>query len=118
MTLDTATARRLARRVAAAEFAGQNPKNIARQIRHEFEVPAPELLRLVCLETARLQAAETMRMYRRNGVTLYEIVTAGDELVCEACIAAARAGPYRVGRSIPVPVKHCKACRCTTLAVS
>lgn len=117
MELPAADRVRLSKRVKAVEFTGQNPVNIARALRHEFEVPLGELQRLVGLEVARIQSAEQMRNYRRTGVELYEIVTADDDLVCAACRAAAASGPYRVGGKQKVPVKHCRSCRCTMVAL-
>lgn len=117
MALSAAERVRLSKRVKAAEFAGQNPVNIARALRVEFPLPLEELQRLVGLEVARIQSAEQMRSYRRAGVELYEIVTAGDALVCTACREAAANGPYRVGGKPKVPVKHCRSCRCTVLPV-
>ncbi|WP_337052476.1 minor capsid protein [Pseudoxanthomonas sp. USHLN014] len=101
--------------LAAGEFDGQNPVNVASQLRARFGGGDYNWERLASSEVAMAQSDGKLRLLQQQGVTLYDYETAGDSKVSRICRDLAEAGPYRVGdASAPVPVRDSHPnCRCT-----
>lgn len=67
--------------------------------------------------TPSAQLRAKLEALRAEGVERYDVETAGDDHVCEACARIAAGGPYRVAAPVLPGWPHCKACRCTILPV-
>lgn len=102
--------------LASGEFDGQNPVNVARELRRRFDAGDYNWERLARSEIAMAQSDGKLDLYEQQGVTTVDYETAGDSKVSAICRELERAGPYRV-RSAPVPVRDSHPnCRCTIRA--
>lgn len=104
--------------LASGEFDGQNPVNVARELRRRFDAGDYNWERLARSEIAMSQSHGKREMYRQQGVTTVDYMTAGDEKVSAICRRLEAAGPYELD-SAPIPVEDSHPnCRCTLLAAS
>lgn len=92
-------------------FAGANPANVARKLRHKFDLPKDELFALVQSIGQRGQVLARLRSLLEQGETHYDIDCAPD--ACRHCKALAANGPYRIESGVIPPPHGCKFCRCS-----
>lgn len=104
--------------LAAGAYDGMNPINVARELRRSFDAGDYNWERLARSETAMAQSRGKLELYREQGVTQVDYVTAEDGLVSDICLGLAANGPY-VLEAAPIPVESSHPnCRCTLLAHS
>ena len=101
--------------LAAGEFDGQNPVNVAAELRRRFGGGDYNWERLARSEVAMSQSDGKLELLQQQGVATYDYETAGDSRVSRICRELADAGPYRVrAADSPVPVRDSHPnCRCT-----
>jgi len=100
---------------------GSNPEVLARQIVNRVEKISITRARMLARTEAIAAHAEAkLNVYEDaniQGVGLMsELLTAGDDLVCEECDAASAAGPYEVAAAHGLIPLH-PNCRCTWIPV-
>lgn len=94
-------------------YNGQNPNDVARQLRRRFDVREYDWERLARSEMAHAQVSGKAAQYREMGVEEYDYVTADDARVSEVCRENAAGGPYKIGQG-PMPMSDSHpGCRCT-----
>ncbi len=107
---------RIVAALAAGEFDGQNPLNVARELRRRFDAGDYNWERLARSEIAMAQSDGKLDLYREQGVTEVDYETADDARVSRICREIEAAGPYPIGEA-PVPVRDSHPnCRCTLRA--
>ena len=101
--------------LAAGEFDGQNPINVAHQLRQRFELGNYNWRRLARSEIAWAQVEGKRELMRLQGIERYDYVTADDDRVSAICRRLEAAGPYLVANdSSPLPMRDSHPnCRCT-----
>lgn len=103
--------------LASGEFDGQNPFHVADELKRRFGAGDYNWERLARSETAMAQSNGKLDLYRQQGVTKVEYVTAGDGRVSHVCLALEAANPYAIADA-PVPVRDSHPnCRCSLLAL-
>lgn len=101
--------------LAAGVYDGQNPVNVAAQLRQRFAAGEYNWERLARSEVAWAQSTGKRDLMQQQGVELYDYVTAGDARVSAICQSLAAGGPYRLddpGAPLPMRDSH-PNCRCT-----
>lgn len=99
--------------LASGEFDGQNPVNVARELRRRFDAGDYNWERLARSEIGMAQSRGKVDMYREAGITRVDYMTAQDERVSNICRTLAAAGPYDL-EDAPIPVVDSHPqCRCT-----
>lgn len=102
--------------LADGAYNGQNPLDVARELRKRFSAKDYDWERLARSEIANAQVSGKMEQYAAHGVSEYDWVKAGDS--CPICSGLAAGGPYPVG-SGPLPVTDSHPnCRCTAMAAA
>jgi SPP1 gp7 family putative phage head morphogenesis protein len=105
--------------LSAGEFDGQNPVNVAVQLRRRFGRGEYNWQRLATSEVAWAQVEGKRELYIDQQIEKYDFVTADGPRVCPVCAGHAAGGPYLVSDdSAPLPMRDSHpGCRCTTLPV-
>jgi SPP1 gp7 family putative phage head morphogenesis protein len=102
--------------LVAGEFDGQNPINVANELRRRFDAGDYNWERLARSEIAMAQSDGKLDLYEQQGVTWVDYETADDSKVSAICRELEAAGPYLI-RSAPIPVRDSHPnCRCTIRA--
>lgn len=100
--------------LAQGLYNGQNPLEVARQLRARFDVHGYDWERLARSEIAHAQALGKADQYRQAGIDRYDWLLAGG--ACSLCVGRADAGPYEVGQG-PLPMRDSHPnCRCSIKA--
>lgn len=104
--------------LASGEFDGWNPVNVASALSARFDAGDYNWERLARSEIAAAQSTGKLDLYREQGVTLYDYVTADDERVSAICRTHEANGPYRIDDpAAPLPMHDSHPnCRCTIVA--
>lgn len=111
--LDRRVQERVVSALASGEFDGQNPVNVARELRRRFDAGEYNWERLARSEIGMAQARGKEAMYREAGIDRVDYMTARDELVSDICQHLEAAGPYDL-EDAPLPVVDSHPlCRCT-----
>lgn len=105
--------------LAAGEFDGLNPVNVARELRRRFGAGDYNWERLARSETAWAHGAGKLQLMQEQGIERFDYVTAGDDRVSRICRDLEAASPYLVADpAAPIPVRDSHPnCRCTLLPV-
>ncbi len=97
-------------------YDGENPADVARELRERFDVREYDWKRLARSEITQAHAVGKMDQYAELEVERYDYVTAGDARVSTICRGLAAGGPYVVGQG-PLPMRDSHPnCRCTVVA--
>lgn len=101
--------------LASGAFNGQNPMDVARELRKRFDAHEYDWVRLARSEIAQAQSQGKLEQYVAQEIEQYDWVQAGG--ACPICNGLAAAGPYSVGAG-PMPMRDSHPnCRCTIAAV-
>lgn len=105
--------------LAAGEFDGQNPVNVAIQLRRRFRAGNYNWERLARSEVAWAQVEGKRQLLRQQGIEKYDYVTADDDRVSKICRHLEAGSPYLVAdENAPLPMRDSHPnCRCSILPV-
>lgn len=97
-------------------YDGENPVDVARELRTRFDIHQYDWQRLARSEVTQAHAIGKQDQYTEMDIPQYDYVTAGDGKVSSICRNLAAAGPYPVGAG-PLPMRDSHPnCRCTIVA--
>lgn len=105
--------------LAAGEFDGQNPVNVARTLRQRFNAGNYNWERLARSEIGWAQSEGKLQLLREQGVEKFDYVTADDDRVSRICRTLEAGSPYLVAaENSPLPVRDSHPnCRCVIVPV-
>lgn len=97
-------------------YNGENPADVARELRNRFDIHQYDWQRLARSEITQAHALGKVDQYAALDIAQYDYVTAGDGKVSSICRSLAANGPYVVGKG-PLPMRDSHPnCRCTVVA--
>lgn len=104
-------------------LAGEGPKVCASKLQ---ELPLTPIKSVISVkaraemiartESARAQTTGTLQAYCNYGVELVDVISVGDELVCDICLDAEEHNPHKITDTDNLPPFH-PNCRCSIGAV-